>query len=412
MTFRHHVLPNGLEIVAEVRPQAYSCALAFFVRAGARDEAPEVSGVSHFLEHMVFKGSHRRSAEQVNRELDELSVGSNAFTSEEQTVYFATTLPEDQRSLVELLADMLRPALRPDDFETEKQVILEEIAKYDDQPPYGAHEKCLAAFFGEHPLGQSILGTTASIRALSRQQMLDYFEQRYSPGNIVLAAAGRVDFEGLVEEATEYCGQWTGRAAQRHHPPVQPRTGFQVLHKPQAVQEYVVQLAPGPSARDDDRYPARLLAAIVGDDVGSRMFWELVDTGRAETATLGTQEFEDAGAFCTWMACLPELAADNLQRIRQIVEQVQSEGVTEEELTRAKNKVCAHLVLHAERSANRLFAVGSSWLIRRDYRTVREAVQRYQAVTLKDLQRVLTRFDLTQGATVAVGPLETLAPPW
>jgi predicted Zn-dependent peptidase len=412
MTFRHHVLPNGLEIVAEVRPQAYSCALAFFVRAGARDEAPEVSGVSHFLEHMVFKGSHRRSAEQVNRELDELSVGSNAFTSEEQTVYFATTLPEDQRSLVELLADMLRPALRPDDFETEKQVILEEIAKYDDQPPYGAHEKCLAAFFGEHPLGQSILGTTASIRALSRQQMLDYFEQRYSPGNIVLAAAGRVDFEGLVEEATEYCGQWTGRAALRHHPPVQPRTGFQVLHKPQAVQEYVVQLAPGPSARDDDRYPARLLAAIVGDDVGSRMFWELVDTGRAETATLGTQEFEDAGAFCTWMACLPELAADNLQRIRQIVEQVQSEGVTEEELTRAKNKVCAHLVLHAERSANRLFAVGSSWLIRRDYRTVREAVQRYQAVTLKDLQRVLTRFDLTQGATVAVGPLETLAPPW
>lgn len=412
MTFRHHVLPNGLEIVAEVRPQAYSCALAFFVRAGARDEAPEVSGVSHFLEHMVFKGSHRRSAEQVNRELDELSVGSNAFTSEEQTVYFATTLPEDQRSLVELLADMLRPALRPDDFETEKQVILEEIAKYDDQPPYGAHEKCLAAFFGEHPLGQSILGTTASIRALSRQQMLDYFEQRYSPGNIVLAAAGRVDFEGLVEEAAEYCGQWTGRAALRHHPPVQPRTGFQVLHKPQAVQEYVVQLAPGPSARDDDRYPARLLAAIVGDDVGSRMFWELVDTGRAETATLGTQEFEDAGAFCTWMACLPELAADNLQRIRQIVEQVQSEGVTEEELTRAKNKVCAHLVLHAERSANRLFAVGSSWLIRRDYRTVREAVQRYQAVTLKDLQRVLTRFDLTQGATVAVGPLETLAPPW
>ena len=412
MTFCHHVLENGLEIVAELRPQAYSCAIAFFVRAGARDETPEVSGVSHFLEHMVFKGSTRRSAEQVNRELDELSVGSNAFTSEEQTVYFATTLPEDQGALVELLADMLRPALRPDDFETEKQVILEEIAKYDDQPPYGAHEKCLAAFFGEHPLGHSILGTTASISALSRQQMLDYFEQRYSPSNIVLAAAGRVDFEELVAQAAKYCGPWPRREAPRRYPQARPQAGFQVLHKPQAVQEYVVQLAPGPSARDDDRYPARLLAAIVGDDMGSRMFWELVDTGRAETATLGTQEFEDAGAFCTWMACLPDLAADNLKRIREILQQVRSEGVTEEELARAKSKVCAHLVLHAERSANRLFAVGSSWLIRRDYRTVREAVQRYQTVTLEDIQRVLARFDLVHAATVAVGPLATLDAPW
>lgn len=412
MTFCHQVLENGLEIVAEVRPQAYSCAVAFFVRAGARDEAPEVSGVSHFLEHMVFKGSSRRSAEQVNRELDELSVGSNAFTSEEQTVYFATTLPEDQRALVELLADMLRPALRPDDFETEKQVILEEIAKYDDQPPYGAHEKCLAAFFGEHPLGHSILGSAESIGGLTRQQMVDYFEQRYSPSNIVLAAAGRVDFEGLVEQATAYCGPWPGREASRRYPQAKPQAGFQVLHKPQAVQEYVVQLAPGPSARDDDRYPARLLAAIVGDDVGSRLFWELVDTGRAETATLSTQEFEDAGAFCTWMACLPDLAADNLRRIREILEQVRSEGVTEEELRRAQNKVCAHLVLHAERSANRLFAVGSSWLIRCDYRTIRETVQRYQAVTLDDIERVLARFDLTQAATVAVGPLAELSPPW
>jgi len=411
MTFCHHVLENGLEVVAEVRPQAYSCAFAFFVRAGARDETPDISGVSHFLEHMVFKGSSRRSAEQVNRELDELSVGSNAFTSEEQTVYFATTLPEDQRALVELLADMLRPALRPDDFETEKQVILEEIAKYDDQPPYGAHEKCLAAFFGDHPLGHSILGTTASISALSRQQMLDYFEQRYSPSNIVLAAAGRVDFEGLVAQAAEYCGQWPRREAPRRHLPAQPRAGFQVLHKPQAVQEYVVQLAPGPSARDEDRYAARLLAAIVGDDVGSRLFWELVDTGRAESATLGTQGFEDAGAFCTWLACLPDLAADNLQRVRRIIEQVKTEGVTGEELARVKNKICAELVLRAERSANRLFAVGSSWLVRREYRTVREAVERYQAVTLADIQRVLDRFDLAHTATVAVGPLAELAEP-
>jgi predicted Zn-dependent peptidase len=135
MQFRHHTLANGLEIVAEIAPNAYSSAYAFFVRTGARDESDAISGVSHFLEHMVFKGSDKRSAAEVNRDLDDLAANSNAYTSEEQTVYFATTLPEDQGKIVELLADMMRPSLRPDDFDTEKKVILEEIAKYEDQPP-------------------------------------------------------------------------------------------------------------------------------------------------------------------------------------------------------------------------------------------------------------------------------------
>ena len=207
MPFRQHTLDNGLEIVAETSPDAYSAAYAFFVRTGARRNAG-ISGVSHFLEHMVFKGSANRSAAEVNRDLDDLSASSNAYTSEEQTVYFATTLPDDQEPIVELLADMMRPALRQEDFDTEKNVILEEIAKYDDQPPYGAHEKCMAAFFGDHPLGKSILGTPASVGGLARNQMLAYFEQRYSPRNMVLAAAGNVDFDSLILQAQNYCGRW------------------------------------------------------------------------------------------------------------------------------------------------------------------------------------------------------------
>src|SRR5204863_2628446 len=208
MPFRQHTLDNGLEIVAETSPDAYSSAFAFFVRTGARDETSEISGVSHFLEHMVFKGSANRTATDVNRDLDDLSASSNAFTSEEQTVYYATTLPDDQEPIVELLADMMRPALRQEDFDTEKQVILEEIAKYDDQPPYGAHEKCMAAFFGDHPLGKSILGTGASVGGLKRDQMLAYFQQRYSPENIVLTAAVNVDFDDLILQAQNYCGRW------------------------------------------------------------------------------------------------------------------------------------------------------------------------------------------------------------
>src|SRR5688500_4955278 len=230
MQFRHHTLDNGLEIVAEVSPNAYSSAYAFFVRTGARDETDDISGVSHFLEHMVFKGSAKRSAADVNRELDELSSSSNAFTSEEQTVYYATTLPEDQPKIVELLSDMMRPVLRQDDFDTEKQVILEEIAKYDDQPPYGAHEKCMAAFFGPHPLGRSVLGTAESVGGLARDQMLDYFQQRYSPRNMILTAAGNVAWDDLLRQASEYCGRWQAFEAPRVAANVIPQQGWQVFH--------------------------------------------------------------------------------------------------------------------------------------------------------------------------------------
>jgi predicted Zn-dependent peptidase len=408
MQFRHHTLDNGLEIVAEIAPDAYSSAFGFFVRTGARDESDAISGVSHYLEHMVFKGSDKRSAAEVNRDLDDLAANSNAFTSEEQTVYFATTLPEDQAKIVELLADMMRPSLRQDDFDTEKKVILEEIAKYDDQPPYGAHEKCMAAFFAAHPLGRSVLGTAESVGNLARDQMLAYFDQRYSPRNMVLAAAGNVDWDALLAQAQKHCGRWTSFDAPRVLANVVPQHAWQVIHKPQATQQYILQLVAGPAAEDDDRYAARLLGTIVGDDSGSRLFWELVDTGRAETAAFGAHEFQHAGIFMTYLSCAPEHAAENLAAIRAILADVEAGSITEAELEQAKNKTCAHLVLQSERPTNRLFAVGNAWVQRRQYKTVRQTVDRYRAVTLADIAAVLKKYPLSHPATVAVGPLTEL----
>src|SRR5690606_21732302 len=160
-------LENGLEIVAECNPRAYSTALGFFVRAGARDESDDISGVSHFLEHMAFKGTPKRSAADVNREFDEIGADSNAKTGEEQTVYPATVIPDLPARALMLLSDILRPCLRIEDFEVEQQVILEEIRMYEDEPPYGAYEKCMAAHFGPHPLGRSILGTIESVSGLT-----------------------------------------------------------------------------------------------------------------------------------------------------------------------------------------------------------------------------------------------------
>jgi len=408
--FLQHTLANGLEIIAEANPRAYTTALAFFVKTGARDETDELSGVSHFLEHMVFKGTERRSAEDVNRELDELGSHSNAYTSEEETVYYATVLPEFQDRMLDLLADIMRPSLRVEDFELEKKVILEEIAKYEDQPPYGAVEKCMAAHFGTHPLARIILGTTQSVGALTAEQMMGYFRQRYSPGNIVLAAAGNVDFPRLVSEAERHCGGWPVVATSRLAPPAPNHTGRLQMHKPLAVQQYTVDVTNFPSATDADRYAGRLLTMILGDDSGSRLFWELVDTGRADVAATACYEYQGAGILTNFLACQPEDTAANLAAMRAVVVDLLENGVNEDELLRAQSKLCSHLVLQRERPGNRLFSIGHNWIQRREYRPVRDAVRAYRETTLADLEALAHKYQILDATSVTVGPLET--DPW
>lgn len=411
MEFRHKTLDNGLEIVAECNPKAYSTALAFFVKTGSRDETDEISGVSHFLEHMVFKGTPTRTAEQVNRELDEIGSNSNAFTSEEQTVYYATVLPEYIERAVDLLSDMMRPSLREEDFNTEKQVILEEIAKYEDQPPFGANEKCMAVHFGDHPLARSVLGTPASVGGLTPERMRAYFEQRYSPRNIALVAAGNLDFEQLVQLADQRCGHWKPFDAPRNTDRAPSRSGFRVLHKEAATQQYVVQVSNGPAAEDSDRYASRILATVLGDDSGSRLFWELIDTGRAEYAAIGAYEFQGSGILMTFVCCAPDDTEENLRRILELERELEAQGITEAELAQAQNKICAHLVLQSERPSNRLFSVGNNWVQRREYRTVREISASYRAVTCEDVAAVAAKYPLTVQTTVTVGPLRELDPP-
>ena len=198
MPFVHETLDNGLHVVAETGGAARSVSLGFFVRTGARDERDEDAGVSHFLEHMVFKGTADLSADDINAGFDRMGAAANAFTSEEDTVYYASVLPGRQEEALGLLARMMRPALRAEDFATEKLVIQEEIRMYDDQPPFGADERCRGAFFGRHPLARSVLGTVETVGGLAVETMRDYHRRRYAPGSMVLAAAGAVDVPALV----------------------------------------------------------------------------------------------------------------------------------------------------------------------------------------------------------------------
>jgi predicted Zn-dependent peptidase len=406
--FRRHTLENGLEILAECNDEAVSTGLGFFVRTGARDETDDVAGVSHFLEHMCFKGTPRRSADDVNREFDEIGAHYNAFTSEESTVYYASVLPEYQEGCVDLLSDILRPSLRESDFEMEKNVILEEIQMYLDQPPYGMDDRIKELHLPGHPLARSVLGSDASITALTSEQMRRYFESRYSPSNVFVAASGQVDFEALIEQVATRCGPWPAVEAPRETPPPSSRRSFEVVHRESTTQQYILQLSDAPASEDDSRYAAKLLAVILGDDSGSRMYWEITDPGLAETASLGHYEYQGLGMFYTWLACEPGEAEANLDRLDAIYRAVESNGVTAEELAQAKNKVKSRVVLSSERPRSRLFNVGGNWLQRREYRSVEDDLAAIDAVTRNTIHAVLKRFPLSVHSTVTVGPLKSV----
>ncbi len=411
MEFLRHELGNGLEIVAECNPEAHSTAMGFFVQTGARDETDEVSGVSHFLEHMMFKGTPTRTADDVNRDFDAIGAHYNAFTSEEHTVYYAAVLPEYQTAAAELLGDIIRPSLREEDFLTEKQVIIEEIRMYEDQPPFGADEKCKAAHFGSHPLGRSVLGTIHSITDLRVEAMRQYFETRYCPSNIALVAAGRIDFDRLVETSEGICGKWPRQAATRDTSPAAPHRGFQCLRKESASLEYAMQLALGPAASDADRFAAKILATVLGDDSGSRLYWALVDSGLAEQASLSHHDYQGTGLFMTYMSCNPENAQANLEQIAEMYSQAEKDGITAAELAQAKSKINSRIVLGSERPRGRLFTVGGNWIQRREYRTVKQDLEAIDAVTRGDLIDVLARYPLSINTTLAIGPAAELTAP-
>ena len=408
MQFRHEQLPNGLDIVAEVSEAAHSASLGFFVKTGARDEHESISGMSHFLEHMVFKGTDTLSAEDINLRFDSMGASSNAFTSEEDTVYYAAVLPEKQHDALELLSAMMRPALREEDFVTEKQVILEEIKMYDDQPPFGADDRCRALFFKNHPLAQSVLGSTSSIESLQVEAMREYHQQRYSSNNLVLAASGAVDFESLIKSAHQLCGEW------KPSPPSARKVSFpsshcgvvtDVINREQAALEYAVRMSPGPAEDTDDRFAAKLLAMVLGDDSGSRLYWDLIDSGQAEHAACHHHDFLDAGIFVTQLSCEPETTQSLLDRIVEIYQEAEDDLSTNE-VDQARNRLLSRVVLAGERPRQRLFSLGLEWAHLSRYRSVSDDLATLDTISREDLHRILTEWHLpASSSTVLAGPL-------
>jgi predicted Zn-dependent peptidase len=408
MQFHHNVFENGLEIVAETNPQAQSAALGFFVKTGSRDERPEVAGVSHFLEHMAFKGDEHFSAEDVNRVFDEVGASYNASTSEEVTFYYAAILPEYFDRTFELLCAMMRPSLRESDFEMEKRVILEEIGMYEDMPAFALYEQAMARHFAGHPLGQSVLGSPASITALTPEQMKAYHHARYGAGNLILAAAGNFEWDHLMQLAKRFCASWErgtpGRDLSEPHPePSQCWNAREHLH-----QEHVMEMAPAPSAQSPLRYAAEIASIIVGDEGAGRLYWDLIETGRAESADLTYSDFDGAGSWTTYLCCQPEVARENIERIDTLYDDFNRNGPTPEEFEQARSKVLTRVVLAAERPMGRLSPLGLNWAYRREYRSVSDDLETLQSLSLDHLHELLDAYPLGGTTVLGLGPLAKL----
>jgi predicted Zn-dependent peptidase len=412
VNFHHHVLNNGLQIIGETSPSARSVALGFFVRTGSRDETSEVAGVTHFLEHMVFKGTPRRTALDVNRDFDRIGAHYNAFTSEENTVFFAALLPEYLPQAVDILADILRPSLRGEDFDMEKNVIIEEIGMYEDQPTWSAYDNAKRLYFADHPLGNTILGTADSIRALKREQMQAYFERRYVAPNITVVAAGNFDWQSLIPLIEEHCGGWqAGPVGRQEIRETRGSRKLQTLTKDKVTQEHVFLLSPGPPAESPLRYAADTLALAIGDDSGSRYYWALVDPGLADSADCSFHDYEGAGAFYSSFTGEPAQTEENLEILLNVLRDVQRDGITEQELQQAKSKIGSRVVRGSERPMGRMQAIGMSWIYLHEYRTVDDDLKAFDVVSLQTIREVLDRYPVDQVTTLALGPLESLSRP-
>lgn len=404
VTFEHAQLGNGLTVIGERNPAAASVAAGFFVMAGSRDETPEVSGVSHFLEHMLFKGNETHSAEDFNRIFDELGARYNAFTNTERTVYYGAVLPEKLPELLDLLGQLMRPSLRNADFDLEKNVILEEIAMYEDRPHFNVFDLSTAEFWNGHPLGNSVLGSRDSIAALDRDSMHKYMLERYSASNQVLAVTGNFDWGEVLNKARQIADHWPTYETNRLRPDASLKSGRGGRVDPSLKRTHIAYYAPGVGAQDRRRYAAAILSLAIGSDDGSRLYWELVDKGLADQASLTHSTWEDRGSFEGYLNVDPERAEQVLDLYLATLHKVQVDGLSEAEWRRAQRKLATSLSFRAETPLGRLTAFGTSYQLHKRYIGVDEVLREALSATLADGLELLAERPFDSGYTFTLGP--------
>ena len=402
-------LPNGLYVVTHNLPHLETVALGIWVKAGARDERPEENGIAHFLEHMAFKGTERRSAQAIAEEIESAGGEINAATGMETTTYFARVLKNDWALALDILADIFTGSvLDPEELERERDVILQEIAAAHDQPDDLVFDLAQAACYGDHPLGRSILGTAELIGGVTRDQMLAWRGRNYWASRIVVAAAGNIDHRAFAAETARLFGNIeTGQQPQREPPVFQPKS--ETAPKPLDQAHLVLSFA-APGYRDPEIYTLQVLSNILGGGMSSRLFQEVREKrGLCYSVFSFGSAYEDGGQIGVYAATSPEHAPELLGLTSDIMLSV-ARDVTEAEIARAKSQLKASLVMNLESASARCDQIARQFLAFGMVPSIATLVAKIEAVTAGEVRDLAEKlFKSRTPAFSAVGQLSTLS---
>ena len=408
------VLPGGLRVVTEFLPSVRSVSLGIWVGVGSRDEDVPHAGATHYLEHLLFKGTGRRTALEISAAMDAVGGEMNAFTAKEYTCYYARVLDSDLPLAVDILSDMITSSLiTPKDVDAERDVVLEEIAMNEDDPSDTAHEAFTAKLFGDTPLGRPILGTTDSINAITRDQIFEHYRARYSPEHLVVAAAGNLDHDTVVALVTDAFGPALDRAAEPapprlngSHVPGHAGVGTKLISRG-IEQANLVLGCEGLPRTDERRFALGVLNAAFGGGMSSRLFQEVREKrGLAYSVYSFSAQHADTGVWGVYVGCLPSKADDVLAICTEEISKVVDGGLTDAELARGEGQVRGSIVLSLEDPPSRMSRLGKSELVYPRLEPVEEVLAAIDAVTHDDVRAIATEILTRPKALAVVGPFD------
>ncbi len=413
---RRTILPGGLRVVTEAMPTVRSVSFGIWVGVGSRDETVDQAGATHYLEHLLFKGTSRRSALDISAAIDAVGGEMNAFTAKEYTCYYARVLDDDLPLAIDVITDMVTSSLiKAADVDSERGVILEEIAMNDDDPSDAVHDAFAAALLGDSPLGRPVLGTVESINSLGRDTIADYYQRRYTPPNVVVTAAGNLDHDTVVE-LVRAAYTTAGALGDQDARPAPARIGgpdqgtIEGLHvvSRKTEQANVVLGVPGMPRTDDRRFILGVLNAALGGGMSSRLFQEVREKrGLAYSVYSFVSHYADLGMFGVYAGCLPAKVDQVLEICRTELDKVAANGLAEDELARGIGQLRGSVVLGLEDTGSRMTRIGKAELVYGELLSVDDVLGRIASVTTEQVQQIAAELITGHKPTLAVvGPFD------